>query len=119
VIKQENLQENARVIGNYLLGQLKLLQKKHPLIGDVRGCGLFIGVELVTDPKNLSPATKEANDVVQILRENSQILISTDGPFDNVLKIKPPLCWTRENAETFVCGVDAALCLIEKKLSKV
>jgi len=81
----------------------------------VRGSGLFIGIELVTEKDNLTPATAEANNVIQILRENFNILASTDGPYDNIVKIKPPLCWTNENAEQFVKALDKALLLTQKK----
>jgi len=115
VIKQEKLQENARDLGNYIVQEVKKLQITHDLIGDVRGSGLFIGIELVTDKENLTPATNEANHVVEILRDNSQILASTDGPYDNVIKIKPPLCWTRENGEAFVKALDTAFYVLKKK----
>lgn len=90
IVDEEGLQENARVVGDVLLAGLRELQSRHALIGDVRGMGLFIGVELVTDREARSPATRSASYVVNRLREE-RILIGTEGPADNVLKIRPPL----------------------------
>ncbi len=101
VIEQENLQENARVVGNHLLDGLRKLQTRFPLIGDVRGLGLYIGVELVRDRHTLEPAAKEASYIANRMRDKG-ILTSTDGPLHNVLKIKPPLVFTEENADFLV-----------------
>jgi 4-aminobutyrate aminotransferase-like enzyme len=78
------------------------------LIGDVRGRGLFLGVELVTDHKQLTPATVQAHHVINHARENA-VLISSDGPFDNVLKIKPPLVFGRHEADLMLDAIDLAL----------
>ncbi|MDP6991950.1 MAG: aminotransferase class III-fold pyridoxal phosphate-dependent enzyme [Candidatus Marinimicrobia bacterium] len=99
VIEEESLQQNAKDVGNYLLDELRKIQ--HPLIGEVRGLGLFIGVELVNDHHTLVPAEKEANTIVNRMKE-AGILMSTDGPDHNVLKIKPPIIFTRENADELV-----------------
>ena len=98
VIEDEKLQENADKVGAHLLGGLKLLAEKHPLIGDVRGQGLFLGIELVRDPETLAPAADEASYLVNRLCEE-RILTSTDGPLHNVIKIKPPLVFTVEDAD--------------------
>jgi 4-aminobutyrate aminotransferase-like enzyme len=66
VIQKERLQENARIVGDYLTRELKKLQEKHPLIGDVRGLGLFMGIELVRDRNTLEPATTETKLVVEV-----------------------------------------------------
>jgi len=108
VIREEGLQENARIVGEYLLDGLKGLQKKYPLIGDVRGLGLYIGVEMVKDPESREPARNMANRVKERLRDH-HLLLSTDGPDDNVLKIKPPLVFTRENADRLVDTLDRIL----------
>ncbi|MFO1170000.1 MAG: aminotransferase class III-fold pyridoxal phosphate-dependent enzyme [Hyphomicrobiaceae bacterium] len=108
VIEQEALQENAERAGRHLLGRLDALARRHPLIGHVRGHGLFIGVELVRDRRTLEPATGEAGAIINDLRENG-ILVSTDGPFDNVLKIKPPICFGVREADMLADGIDAAL----------
>jgi len=99
VLEEEGLQENARVVGDYLLRGLRSIE--HEMIGDVRGLGLFLGVELVRDRSTLEPASKEASRVVNYLRERG-ILAGTDGPHHNVIKLRPPLCFTKEDAERFV-----------------
>jgi 4-aminobutyrate aminotransferase-like enzyme len=101
IIEEEHLQENALKVGKYFMNQLKQLQGKYPMIGDVRGFGLFIGVELVLNPTTLEPATKETAYVIERMRDLG-ILISSDGPFDNVLKIKPPLGFRQENVDSFI-----------------
>jgi 4-aminobutyrate aminotransferase-like enzyme/Ser/Thr protein kinase RdoA (MazF antagonist) len=108
VIRDEKLQENALRVGAILLGGLRELQGRHALIGDVRGMGLFIGVELVRDRKTLEPADDEADYVINRMRDEG-ILISTDGPLHNVLKIKPPLVFTEANAGLLVETLDRIL----------
>jgi 4-aminobutyrate aminotransferase-like enzyme/Ser/Thr protein kinase RdoA (MazF antagonist) len=101
VIADEKLQAHALETGNYLMGKLRRLAEKHAVIGDVRGLGLFIGIELVRDRATLEPAAEEAAYVVNRMRECG-ILLSTDGPFHNVIKIKPPLPFSREDADFLV-----------------
>ena len=101
VVKEEDLQQNALHVGNYLSKGLKELQPKHPIIGDVRGSGLFLGFELVEDRSTLRPAGKQADWLANRMREHG-ILMSTDGPFYNVLKIKPPMCFNKANADFLV-----------------
>ena len=101
IVREEGLQENARAVGGVLLDGLRALQSSHPLIGDVRGFGLFIGVELVSDRETRAPATAAASYVVERLREE-RILIGTEGPDDNVLKIRPPLTIGWADAEWLV-----------------
>ena len=98
VIEEEGLQANALEVGGYLLEGLRALAADHPVIGDVRGLGLYVGVELVLDRDTLKPAGNQASYVANRMRDHG-VLISTDGPFHNVLKIKPPLVFTRENAD--------------------
>jgi 4-aminobutyrate aminotransferase-like enzyme len=107
-VQQERLQDHAREVGDSLLARLKILGETHPVVGDVRGSGLFIGVELVKDRHTLEPARTEASDAVNRMRSRG-ILIGTDGPFENVLKIRPPLPFTLEDADFFVRELDAAL----------
>ena len=97
VIEEEELQQNAKEVGDYLKSMLNELKEKHSIIGDVRGHGLFLGAELVRDLDSLEPAGNEAEQIVNSMKEKG-ILISTDGPDHNVLKIKPPMIFTRENA---------------------
>jgi 4-aminobutyrate aminotransferase-like enzyme len=85
-------------VGAHLLSRLRPLLEKSALVGDVRGSGLFIGVELVRDRDTLEPATAEASEVVNRLRDEG-ILIGTDGPHHNVLKIRPPMPFTIEDAD--------------------
>jgi 4-aminobutyrate aminotransferase-like enzyme/Ser/Thr protein kinase RdoA (MazF antagonist) len=108
VIKEEGLQKNAYEVGYYLIDELYKLKKKHKIIGDVRGLGLFIGVELVLNREILTPATEQASYVANRMKDLG-ILISTDGPFNNVLKIKPPIVFSRDNAEFFAKTLDRVL----------
>jgi 4-aminobutyrate aminotransferase-like enzyme/Ser/Thr protein kinase RdoA (MazF antagonist) len=108
VIENEGLQENARRVGALLLDGLKALQEKYALIGDVRGLGLYVGIELVTDRATLEPATAHADYIINRMRDHG-ILISTDGPMENVLKMKPPMVWTEQNAQRVVDTLDKIL----------
>ena len=101
VIEDEELQENALKVGTYLKGELEGLKSKHPLIGDVRGMGLFIGVELVLDEETLAPGEIQASYIVERMKDRG-ILISTDGPLHNVVKIKPPIVFSDVHAKQFV-----------------
>jgi 4-aminobutyrate aminotransferase-like enzyme/Ser/Thr protein kinase RdoA (MazF antagonist) len=108
VIEEEQLQQNAYEVGNYCLSELKMLRPRHKIIGDVRGLGLFIGVELVRDHETLEPAAAEADLVVNKMRERG-VLLSTDGPLHNVLKFKPPMVFSRENVDCLVNTLDYVL----------
>lgn len=101
VIEAEGLQENARHVGQLLQDDLRGLMDRYPIIGDVRGLGLFIGVELVRDKQSLAPAASEAAYIVERMKEEG-ILLSIDGPLHNVLKLKPPLVFNEENARHLV-----------------
>jgi len=105
VIEEEGLQANARVVGEHLLDGLRSLLPRHELIGDVRGLGLYLGAELVRDPHTLEPAADEASYVINRLRDHG-ILMSTDGPLHNVLKIKPPLCFSAADADRLLETLD-------------
>ncbi len=108
VVKEEGLQQNAKEIGAYLLEQLRGLQAKHAIIGDVRGHGFFLGVELVRDRTSLEPADSETTYIANRMRERG-ILMSTDGPYHNVLKIKPPMCFGMREAEFLIGALDKVL----------
>jgi 4-aminobutyrate aminotransferase-like enzyme len=101
VLENEDLQKNAYQAGNRLLHGLKGLMENHALIGDVRGLGLYVGVELVTDRRTLAPASQHADYVINRMKDHG-ILISTDGPLYNVLKMKPPIVFTEQNADEVV-----------------
>lgn len=108
VIRDENLQANAAQTGTYLASGLHDMATRHDLIGDVRGAGLFIGLELVTDRGVKTPATGETARIVNDLRRNG-VLISRAGPYGNVLKIRPPLPFGTEHADTFLETLDKVL----------
>jgi 4-aminobutyrate aminotransferase-like enzyme/Ser/Thr protein kinase RdoA (MazF antagonist) len=108
VIRDEELQQNALEVGEYLKEGLRQLRDEHTLIGDVRGLGLFLGIELVRDRETLEPADREAAQVVERMKERG-ILLSTDGPFHNVIKIKPPLVFSRTDADFLLSGLDSVL----------
>ena len=108
VIESEGLQENARIAGARLLVGLRGLMDRHPIIGDVRGLGLFIGVELVRDRATLEPADTEATQIVEYMKEQG-IMLSIDGPLHNVLKLKPPIVFSVENADFLVETLDRVL----------
>ncbi|HSB60211.1 MAG TPA: aminotransferase class III-fold pyridoxal phosphate-dependent enzyme, partial [Vicinamibacteria bacterium] len=108
VLEEEGLQENARRVGESLAAGLRALQARHALIGDVRGAGLFLGVELVRDRATRAPAPEEAAYVVNRLRERG-VLTGTDGPHHNVLKLRPPLCLARSEAERFLATLEDVL----------
>ncbi len=108
VIREEALQQNALEVGNHLLAGLTALMQQHPIIGDVRGHGLFVGAELVRDRTTLAPAVPEIDRVVEALKDRG-FLISTDGPLHNVLKIKPPIIFSKDNATAFVQNLHEVL----------
>ena len=103
VIEKENLQNNARRVGEYYKERLNYLKKKFECIGDVRGEGLFLGIEIIGNEK--SPNTALAQEIKNSLREKN-ILLSTDGPFDNVIKTKPPLVFNKENVDRVVLTLE-------------
>jgi hypothetical protein len=108
IVNRDGLQAHAREVGAHLLARLRVLATRHELIGDVRGSGLFLGVELVDNRATLEPAPHEAAEVVNRMRE-AGVLIGTDGPYHNVLKIRPPLPFGIEDADVLVECLDQAL----------
>ena len=98
-IENKNLQENAQRTGSYLKNELKKLSKKYPIIGDVRGRGLFLGLELVD--KNLNPEARKAAYLVNRMKELG-VLMSNDGIDKNVIKIKPPLIFSIEDSKKLI-----------------
>jgi 4-aminobutyrate aminotransferase-like enzyme/Ser/Thr protein kinase RdoA (MazF antagonist) len=103
VLRDEHLQENALRVGNDWIAALQELQRKYPLIGDVRGSGLFLGLDLVLSPETREPAALQASYAVNRLREMG-ILTGTDGPFHNVIKLRPPLIFSEDDSALF-CSV--------------
>jgi hypothetical protein len=108
VLETEHLQENALSTGRYLISRLKALQEKYALLGNVRGSGLFLGLDLVLDRKSREPAPQQASYVVNRLRERG-ILTGTDGPHHNVIKLRPPLVFSQADADLFVTTLEAIL----------
>ncbi len=100
VIREEGLQQNARETGAYLHGLLKDMAHRFPVIGDVRGPGLFLGFELINNPETLEPAADKTAYLANRMRDLG-VLMSTDGPYHNVLKIKPPMVFGRRDADFF------------------
>jgi alanine-glyoxylate transaminase / (R)-3-amino-2-methylpropionate-pyruvate transaminase len=108
VIDQEGLQENARNLGARFLRGLRRLQERHPIVGDVRGMGLMLGVQLVTDRTSRTPATAQTLEVLEAAREMG-VLLGKGGLDGNVLRIKPPMCITAEDVDFAVEVLDRAL----------
>jgi 4-aminobutyrate aminotransferase-like enzyme/Ser/Thr protein kinase RdoA (MazF antagonist) len=108
IVDDEALQANARATGTYLLDGLRRLQERHEVVGDVRGIGLFTGMDLVTDRNTRAPATRAADYVKNRLREE-RILIGTEGPADNVLKIRPPLTVDTDDVDQLLATLDRVL----------
>jgi 4-aminobutyrate aminotransferase-like enzyme len=107
-IKQNNLVSHAKTVGEYLLGQLEGLRADFHNLGEVRGAGLFIGLDIVEDQETGTPAPDTAVRIVNGLRDR-HVLISATGPAANVLKIRPPLVFSRDNADSFIAALRATL----------
>ncbi|CAK9144558.1 unnamed protein product [Ilex paraguariensis] len=108
VIEKEKLQDNAHAVGSYLKGRLNTLKDKHEIIGDVRGRGLMLGVELVTDRQLKTPAKVEILHVMEQMKDNG-VLIGKGGFYGNVFRVTPPLCFTKEDADFLVDVMDYAI----------
>lgn len=108
VIEKEGMQANSLKIGNYLLDGFRKLQTKHPIIGDVRGMGLMIGVELVKDRTTKVPAKEECAKVFETAKDMG-LLIGKGGLFGNVLRVKPPMCFTQADADFALAVLDICL----------
>jgi alanine-glyoxylate transaminase/(R)-3-amino-2-methylpropionate-pyruvate transaminase len=108
VIDEDGIQENARVVGARLKEGFLQLQEKHTLIGDVRGMGLMLGIELVRDRKTKEPANTEAADVMERMKLRG-VLVGKGGLFGNTLRIKPPMCLTADDADYLVSALDEVL----------
>jgi 4-aminobutyrate aminotransferase-like enzyme len=105
VVRDEKLQAHAFAVGSHLLDGLRSLQKRFEIIREVRGSGLFIGVELIKDGE---PATAAAGDIVNRMREEG-ILLGTDGPQHNVLKIRPPMPFSEKDADLLLAVLRGAI----------
>ncbi|SHO58946.1 aspartate aminotransferase family protein [Vibrio quintilis] len=113
VIHEENLQEHSLTVGRQLLDELKTLMDKHECVGDVRGSGLFIGFELVSDRDNKTADKQLALDVTERLREK-RVLTSVAGPYGNVLKLRPPLAFQTKDIDWLVTALDESLTELQR-----
>ena len=107
-LEAENLRENALEVGAYLLAGLEAVAQRFSQVGDVRGKGLYIGVELVRDRKSKTPDRAAATSVVEMLRDRN-ILVGIAGPYGNIVKIRPPLCFARDHADLLVKALSDSL----------
>jgi 4-aminobutyrate aminotransferase-like enzyme len=108
VLEQEDLQQNALEVGQYLVDGLWTLAERHEVIGDVRGSGFFLGLELVEDRERKTPATDLTKRVLNELRERG-LLTGSIGPDANILKLRCPMVFTRENADYALGIIDETL----------
>ncbi|TYJ14120.1 hypothetical protein E1A91_A10G095900v1 [Gossypium mustelinum] len=108
VIDKEKRQAHCADVGSHLIGRLRSLQDKHDIIGDVRGRGLMVGVELVTDRKEKTPAKAETAILFEKMRELG-VLLGKGGLHGNVFRIKPPMCFTKDDADYLVDALDYAM----------
>ena len=108
IVLRDDLLTNVKETGNYLIAGLRKLAMTHELIGDVRGKGFFIGIELVTNRQNKTPAERETSTAIELMRE-SGVLVSRIGRYRNILKIRPPLTFRREHADIVLEKLDTAL----------
>lgn len=108
VLEDEGLLENARRVGDYVIAGIRELQKKHAIIGDVRGKGMFFAVEMVSDRATRAPAAAQSKTLVNAMRERG-VLISRIGLHDNILKIRPPMCFSTDHADLLLGTLDSVL----------
>ncbi len=108
VVQEERLQAHALEVGERMLAALRPMTERYSIVGDVRGSGLFLGVELVRDRTTLEPAAEEASFVANRMREEG-ILLGTDGPYHNVVKIRPPMPFSHDDADILVATLDRIL----------
>jgi alanine-glyoxylate transaminase/(R)-3-amino-2-methylpropionate-pyruvate transaminase len=112
VIDAEHIQQNALQVGTHLKNRLLEVQERRPLIGEVRGMGLMLGVELVRDRQSKVPASTEAAEVLELCKQRG-LLLGKGGLYGNVLRIKPPMCLTKDDADFLADCLDEALAILE------
>ena len=115
VIDRENIQQNALHVGTHLKNRLLELQERQPLIGEVRGMGLMLGVELVRDLRTKEPANTEAAEVLELCKERG-LLVGKGGLFGNTLRIKPPMCLTKDDADFLADCLDEVLGMVSPSI---
>ena len=108
IIDEEGMQENCLHLGNYLLDRFADLEKKHDIIGHVRGKGLMLGIELVKDRATKEPAAAETKKIFEDMKDMG-VLVGKGGLHGNVFRIKPPMCWNKGDADFLCDAFDAAL----------
>ena len=108
VIEREGLINKGNRVGDYLRARLRELAKRQPLIGDVRGRGMLIGLEFVTDRETKNPATAETAELLEIMKDN-HVLIGSEGPFNNILKMRPSFAWNKSDVDIFIRALDRSL----------
>ena len=114
VIQDERLQQRALETGDHMRDLIDTLASKPhgKLIGEVRGCGLFIGIEFVRDRSTREPATAETSVICSRMKDEFRVIMSIDGPFDSVLVMKPPLCFGKADAEFTAACLERVLCTL-------
>ena len=108
IIEDDHLQQNALEVGNYWKDRLHQLKQHYPIIGHIRGSGLFLGIELIRNIKTLEPADIETEYIVERMKQQG-ILLSIEGPLHNVLKVKPPIIFTRKHVDLFMDALEDIL----------
>ncbi|MGD9477782.1 aminotransferase class III-fold pyridoxal phosphate-dependent enzyme [Shinella sp. G-2] len=109
VIRDERLMHHCRTVGDRLMDGARALAERHAIIGDVRGYGLFNGIELVRDRETLEPAAAELDVVIAEMKGKHRILLSSEGPHHNVLKVKPPAPFSAADCDRFLAALDETL----------
>jgi ethanolamine-phosphate phospho-lyase len=111
ILEDEQLQAHALDVGTYTQRALRdTLLPNHECVGDIRGTdGLIFGIELVEERTTRAPDAACAEHVMTHCRTHAGVLVSTDGPHRNVIKVKPPMCFTHEDGDTLVAAIDHAL----------
>lgn len=118
VIKDEHLLEHSQKMGELFEKELMGLKQRHACIGDIRGVGMFWGVDLVKDRATREPATQLASDLILKLRQDYSILLNADGPHANILKFKPPLCFNHDDLLMAINALDKAINALDEKRSE-
>lgn len=116
VIHNEKLMSSARNVGKCLMDGMRAIAPNHPMLGDIRGTGMVIGIEIVTDQESKKPS-KEGAEILAYKLKEQKIIVANDGPNKNVMMIQPPMCFTCDNARRVVQAFDLALADIEKGTS--
>ena len=114
IIDRDHVQQNAHAVGTHLKGRLSELARRQPLVGEVRGMGLMLGIELVRDRATKEPADREAADVLELAKERG-LLLGKGGLYGNVIRLKPPMCIGRDDADFIADCLDEVLGLVARK----